>query len=73
MRAPKKHTVFAAEDDDEEREDLQVSEKANAAEIHKEMPGKLGFDMIMEVTKKAKAKEEFLPCVHDYTGGIIKT
>lgn len=73
IRTPRQRVPLTSGDEEEaEDRDIHAHQKAGAAEIHRERPGQLGFDMIWSVTKKQTAKEGFMPCIHEYAAGIVK-
>ena len=59
---------------EEEAEDDQgrLSSQADATEIHRVMPGKLGFEMVWSVTGKQLAEEGFKPCVRSHALSLVK-
>ena len=53
-------------------EGAKLSMRADAAEVHKRMPGKLGFEMVYSIAGKELAEEDFKPCVRSHSLTIIK-
>ena len=57
---------------EEEEKTLRLGAKADASDIHRQLPGKLGFEMVWDVTVKQLAEEDFKPCVRSHSLSLVK-
>ena len=61
-----------SQEDEEEDDGFRLSTKADATEIHRLQPGKLGFEMVWGITTKQLAEEGFKPCVRTHSLSLVK-